>query len=960
MADKYPREFGRYTLLAPLAQGGMGALYLASAGERGLERLCVIKTVLPHLADPEYVARFRDEAKVVVRLSHGNIVPVFDASMVDGELYLAMDYVEGKDLRAVWNRCAKKGIAFPIDVAVHIARELARGLHYAHTFGDLKLVHRDVSPPNVLISFSGEVKLTDFGLASSTLKVERTAAGIIYGKVSYMSPEQARGEQIDGRTDVYAAGIILWELLTGRQLFPQHASDGSELIERVRNPAVDPPSLRAPRVPPALDQVVLKALAKDVQQRYATGEQFRADLTAFMASNKDYVATDAARVASFMHELFDEDIARDRVQRRELLDHAPDRLAAIKAQRQSDYEAALQVQQRKDEILDAIRRPSQEAIASPNNSRLREGEIPDAVREQLAAYDTDKMLGTTIERWKILRKIGEGGMGRVFEAEHREIGRKVAIKILHPVYSRMPEVVARFRMEARAASQINHPNIIEVTDSGTTVDGSFYFVMELLEGSDVADRLKRDRSLPVVESLEIAQQVAQALSAAHQNNIVHRDLKPENVFLINHEGNSHFVKVLDFGIAKTLQEEKVRLTTPGMAMGTPEYMAPEQAAGRDSDGRADVYSLGAILYEMLSGKKPITGANLMEILTRKATEDPVPLASLRPEVSARVAALVTRMLARTPDARPQTMADVAGEIAACLDEIHRGTATPAGVSVARPDTVSESVGAKIPAERRSRALFGWIAVSGGVMGVLVGLYFAFIPPRPPPKLPIPPQNTGTGTGSSQTTGTGPSTAGTQLGTGTSGTPSLTTNSGQPDAGQPANNTGNTTGPGGKGIQVKPSKNPGDERPGTDSSPSGKPDKQGSGGKGSLGSLPMPASIDRHVAVGKIEDARLALNAQKNEVAFNLCYTAAGNLQVRGLALACMGEAELARGRSTEAIKWGKRALKEKPGTAVYILLGKAYYKSGNCKDARVYYSKVLNGADSNNPEALKGLELCKE
>ena len=123
---------------------------------------------------------------------------------------------------------------------------------------------------------------------------------------------------------------------------------------------------------------------------------------------------------------------------------------------------------------------------------------------------------------------------------------------------------------------------------------------------------------------------------------------------------------------------------------------------------------------------------------------------------------------------------------------------------------------------------------------------------------------------------------------------------------------------------------------------------------------MPASIDRHVAVGKIEDARLALNAQKNEVAFNLCYTAAGNLQVRGLALACMGEAELARGRSTEAIKWGKRALKEKPGTAVYILLGKAYYKSGNCKDARVYYSKVLNGADSNNPEALKGLELCKE
>ena len=137
-----------------------------------------------------------------------------------------MDFVEGKDLRATWNRCAKKGIAFPIDVAVHIVKELARGLHYAHTFGDIKLVHRDVSPPNVLLSYSGEVKLTDFGLASSTLKMEKTAPGIIYGKVSYMSPEQARGEQLDGRTDLYAAGIILWELLTGRQLFPSGKAAG--------------------------------------------------------------------------------------------------------------------------------------------------------------------------------------------------------------------------------------------------------------------------------------------------------------------------------------------------------------------------------------------------------------------------------------------------------------------------------------------------------------------------------------------------------------------------------------------------------------------------------------------------------------------------------------------------------------------------------------------------------------
>lgn len=131
-------------------------------------------------------------------------------------------------------------------------------------------------------------------------------------------------------------------------------------------------------------------------------------------------------------------------------------------------------------------------------------------------------------------------------------------------------------------------------------------------------------------------------------------------------------------------------------------------------------------------------------------------------------------------------------------------------------------------------------------------------------------------------------------------------------------------------------------------------------KEKLGSLPMPPSIDRAVAISKIEDGRLAINSLKNEVAFNLCYTAAGNPQVRGLALTCMGEADLGRGHYGDAIKWGKRALKEKPGTAVYILLGKAYYKTGNCKEARVYYSKVINGPESNNPEVLKGLELCKE
>ena len=322
--NDFPRRFGPYVLLKPLARGGMGALYLALSGPEESAKLCVIKTVLPHLADKEYLQRFRDEAKVVVRLSHGNLVPVFDSGLVGSEIYLAMDYVEGKDLRATWNRCAKKGIAFPVDVAAHIVKELARGLHYAHGFGDIKLVHRDVSPPNVLLSYSGEVKLTDFGLAASTLKLEKTAPGIIYGKVSYMSPEQARGDTPDGRTDLYAAGIILWELLTGRQLFPSVKAPGGkdaitaeELLRRVRDPEVVAPSKRASRVPPELDRIALKALAPDLKDRYASCEELRHDLAKFLAQTSP--ATDALRVSKFLSELYAEDIAAERTEREQLI-----------------------------------------------------------------------------------------------------------------------------------------------------------------------------------------------------------------------------------------------------------------------------------------------------------------------------------------------------------------------------------------------------------------------------------------------------------------------------------------------------------------------------------------------------------------------------------------------------------------------------------------------------------------
>jgi serine/threonine protein kinase len=698
--EHYPRKFGKYHLLGPLAQGGMGALYLAVTGDRGLERLMVIKTVLPHLADAEYVARFRDEAKVVVKLSHGNLIPVFDAGLVGGELFLAMDFVEGRDLRAVWNRCAKKQVAFPIDVAVYIVKELCRGLAYAHSFPDLNLVHRDISPPNILVSYTGEVKLTDFGLASSTLKLEKTAPGIIYGKVAYMSPEQARGEKLDGRSDMYAAAIVLWELLTGRQLFPPGKDQPQDLLSRAKNPEVMRPSKRAPRVPVELDEICLKALASDKSDRYTDCDEMRMALQTWLARNAP--TTDGTRMSSFLQELFSEDIVRERAERAEMMGRVRTRAltlpptdelrqmiersekATMPPEMYSAGEGTAEAPVRRPGSLgrrstdrgedadDRRRQADRRGVAGRASAPSIERGAAAALAHSLDASDEAEpdLIGAEVDgRYRVLELIGEGGMGKVYLAEHVEIGKRVALKVLHPSYSRMPDLVERFRREARAASKIGHPNIVDVTDSGTTTDGSVYFVMEYLEGVELGSIIEREGAIDVARALRISSQICRALAAAHAQGIVHRDLKPENVFLVTRDGAADVVKVLDFGIAKTTEAEAARerrLTSPGMAMGTPEYMAPEQAAGRPADSRCDVYALGAIMYEMVTGVPPYTGDNFMEILTKKATLDPTPPILVRPDLPAQVSDLVMTAMARNPDTRPQTMETLEYELNKCL------------------------------------------------------------------------------------------------------------------------------------------------------------------------------------------------------------------------------------------------------------------------------------------------------
>jgi serine/threonine-protein kinase len=279
----------------------------------------------------------------------------------------------------------------------------------------------------------------------------------------------------------------------------------------------------------------------------------------------------------------------------------------------------------------------------------------------------DSLVGATLAgRYQIVRRIGEGGMGAVYEAKHTLIGKRVAVKVLLEKFHTKSDFVARLLQEARLASSIGHENIVDVTDFGTTDDGRSFVVMEFLDGEALAQLIMREAPLPIERSLRIARQVASALGAAHRKGIFHRDVKPENVYLVR-RGDADFVKVVDFGISKAVKQggddaaESYRLTHTGLLLGTPLYMSPEQARGEeDLDHRVDIWALGVMLYECLTGEVPFRANNYLGIISQVLTHEAVPPSKLRPELGIpdAVEAVVMRAMEKDRTRRYQAMVDL--------------------------------------------------------------------------------------------------------------------------------------------------------------------------------------------------------------------------------------------------------------------------------------------------------------
>jgi len=291
-----------------------------------------------------------------------------------------------------------------------------------------------------------------------------------------------------------------------------------------------------------------------------------------------------------------------------------------------------------------------------------------------AAAETDPLIGTVLsDRYRLDALLGEGGMGKVYSAEHVLMRKRLAVKILHRELTAVPEVVARFEREAMAAANIDHPNVAAATDFGKLSDGSVFLVLEFVQGRNLRDEIAQG-PMHVERALLIARQISSALNAAHGLDIVHRDLKPENVMLVEKGGDPDFVKVLDFGIAKVPIGEThgdsggKPITKVGMVFGTPEYMAPEQALGQPVDGRADVYALGVILYEMLAGVRPFSSKSPVGILGQQLSKSPPAVAERVPGlfVPPAVEHLLQRLLAREADERVASAADAVSAMEALL------------------------------------------------------------------------------------------------------------------------------------------------------------------------------------------------------------------------------------------------------------------------------------------------------
>lgn len=624
--EALPRRFERYTLLKRIARGGMGEVFLATAGGiEGAERPCVVKTIRKeHEADRSFLARFLDEARIQAQLQHPGVAQVLEATNdASGKPYVVVEFIEGRNLGDVRSRAGQLGVrmGWPESIAVSIVMMDALAHVHERTDADgkpLDIVHRDLSPQNVMVSYAGDVKLIDFGTARGLNRRCQTIAGIVFAKPGYVAPEVANNTPGGVPADLYALGIMLWEMLAGRRFLSGEAGAHMAAVAAgKRNPS---PLSALIGAPAELDQIVAKLTAVQIADRYPNARAAMNDLVRLLQRAPSMADGDRSvrgRIAQLMQKLYPAEPARTRAEFAKLVAEA-------------------------------------RATAVPQQV------IPPSPPAPAVEVDPTLLPGT---RYRVVREIGKGAMGTVYEALHLDLMRTVALKVLDGERLGV-EAEKRFKVEARAIAQLSHENLVKLYEFGVAADGRPFYAMELLSGESLDKKIEREKGMDYREAVRIGMQASRALEAAHAANVIHRDIKPANLFLTS-DGK---VKLLDFGVAKAAFSHEATGDAVQI-VGTPEYMSPEQARG-EADERSDLYALGAVLFELMSGHLPHEAESPVVMLDAKLRSEPQSLRTIAPErgIPKMLDATVSRALSTEPEKRYRTAAEMREALEAALRE----------------------------------------------------------------------------------------------------------------------------------------------------------------------------------------------------------------------------------------------------------------------------------------------------
>ena len=622
-----PRRFGGFTLLTRIAEGRRGDVY-AAVRPVEVDRFCAIK-ILPGwtAGRKEIVEPLRAEAPRLVKQIHGNVVPIYDVAVVDDRLFFVSELAEGGSLAALLRALAERHETCPIAEAVFIAMEVAAAAIYLRRLftrtPETARAPLHLVPRSVLLSVEGEVKVVSYGAALDQALLAAAPSPMSSTRDHSGPVPSAAARATSPAGDAQAIAVLLGQMLTGRL----HSDPAG----------TTPPPAPMRKLPESLEHLMRSALAKDPATRLHDCEELRVSLAAIL---RELSPSATPALGALVHNTLGDDLVGDRT-----------RLTEIASSAETRPDIAPQNGGGKVITLTGMDGSGTTSEVKPT-IELGAGQV---------------IPGT---RYRILSKIGEGGMGTVYAAEHVDLEKMVAVKVLRGDVAPDAETLQQFRQEARAASKIGSIYICDVTDLGEVPDGRVFFVMEYIDGVSLARVLRETPRLPPGRAIGILRQVAKALGAAHEKGIVHLDVKPDNVMLVQRGKRGDAVKVVDFGIAGLLHQSSEEQEISG----TPEYVAPERATGRGYDSRCDIYGLGVTAYEMLSGTVPFHGKNHLTTLTMQVKDTPDSLRRRAPEVPAELEAVIMNMLEKDPATRPQSMAAV--EALLCEAQIAARLTTP--------------------------------------------------------------------------------------------------------------------------------------------------------------------------------------------------------------------------------------------------------------------------------------------